>query len=302
MKNTDQIRENIDAARRYEPVKAADIEQLRDVLLAAGPTMCADCEGLCSIAAGTQAELGNLTRFLTYHEHHGYRAVARRQYARLLPKHVTGRTLTCKQPNAPAPAGSTSQDSCPKWTGILPEINRPDGPGFVPCVGVIRSTSRRTRRPGPRPTPEDGTVWSIRPFSSGLASPEGATRWSVASTTQATDVSATQRCANTRDVPLLGQGSRGPTPVGKRSCENIISDCTRMRSHGAGEQPLGCPTTPAESDAENQHLPRRRLRHTWPCEQATGKPGWEAAGRTCRGPGPVATVRPPRPPLQGQSR
>ena len=83
MKNTDQIRENIDAARRYEPVKAADIEQLRDVLLAAGPTMCADCDGRCSIAAGTQAELGNLTRFLTYHEHHGYRAEARRQYARL---------------------------------------------------------------------------------------------------------------------------------------------------------------------------------------------------------------------------
>ncbi len=86
MKNTDQIRENIDAARRYEPVKAADIEQLRDVLLAAGPTMCADCDGRCSIAAGTQAELGNLTRFLTYHEHHGYRAEARRQYARLSPE------------------------------------------------------------------------------------------------------------------------------------------------------------------------------------------------------------------------
>ena len=62
MRNTDQIRENIDAARRYEPLKAADIHQLRDVLLAAGPTMCADCDGRCSIAAGTKAELGNLTR------------------------------------------------------------------------------------------------------------------------------------------------------------------------------------------------------------------------------------------------
>jgi len=83
MKNTDQVRENADAARRYEPLKTTDIHQLRDALLAHGPTMCADCEGRCSVAAGTQAELGNLTRFLTYHQHHGYRADARRQYAEL---------------------------------------------------------------------------------------------------------------------------------------------------------------------------------------------------------------------------
>ncbi|QEH33397.1 2,5-diketo-D-gluconic acid reductase B [Aquisphaera giovannonii] len=83
MRNTDQIRQNIDAARRYEPVKAAEIERLRDVLLAAGPTMCADCDGRCSAAGGTAAELGNITRFLTYHEHHGDRAEARRQFGRL---------------------------------------------------------------------------------------------------------------------------------------------------------------------------------------------------------------------------
>jgi aryl-alcohol dehydrogenase-like predicted oxidoreductase len=83
MKNTDQVRENADAARRYEPLKTADIHQLRDALLAHGPTMCADCEGRCSLAAGTQAELGNLTRFLTYHQHHGDRAFARQQYAAL---------------------------------------------------------------------------------------------------------------------------------------------------------------------------------------------------------------------------
>jgi uncharacterized protein len=81
MKNTDHIRENVDAAIRYTPLKTADIHQLRDALLAHGPTMCADCDGRCSLAAGTTAELGNLTRFLTYHEHHGDRAEARRQYA-----------------------------------------------------------------------------------------------------------------------------------------------------------------------------------------------------------------------------
>lgn len=83
MKNTDQIRENADAARRFEPLKTAEIRQLRDAALAHGPMMCADCDGRCSVAAGTTAELGNLTRFLTYHEYHGERAEARRQFAAL---------------------------------------------------------------------------------------------------------------------------------------------------------------------------------------------------------------------------
>jgi predicted aldo/keto reductase-like oxidoreductase len=83
MKNTDQIRENTDAARRFEPLKVADIHQLRDAVLAQGPTLCADCDGRCSVAAGTKAELGNLTRFLTYHEHHGDRTEARLRYAEL---------------------------------------------------------------------------------------------------------------------------------------------------------------------------------------------------------------------------
>ncbi|WP_435015590.1 aldo/keto reductase [Tundrisphaera sp. TA3] len=81
IKSTEQLREDSDAARRYEPMKMAEILQLRDVALSFGPTLCADCDGRCSEAAGTKAELGNLTRFLTYHEHHGIRAEARRQYA-----------------------------------------------------------------------------------------------------------------------------------------------------------------------------------------------------------------------------
>jgi predicted aldo/keto reductase-like oxidoreductase len=117
MRNTDQIRDNIDAARRFEPVKAADIRQLRDVLIAAGPMMCADCEGRCSIAAGTKAELGNLTRFLTYHQHHGDRAEARRQYARLSPeaRDWTGADL------------EAARLACPNrldFASLLPEVNR----------------------------------------------------------------------------------------------------------------------------------------------------------------------------------
>jgi hypothetical protein len=83
MRNTDQIRENTDAARRFEPLKEAQIGQLRDAAIAHGPMLCADCDGRCSVAGGTKAELGNLTRFLTYHEHHGLRSDARRQYAEL---------------------------------------------------------------------------------------------------------------------------------------------------------------------------------------------------------------------------
>jgi len=86
MKNTDQVRENADAARRFVPLKTAEIHQLRDAMIAQGQMMCADCDGRCSIAAGTKAELGDLTRFLTYHQQHGYRADARRQYAALPPE------------------------------------------------------------------------------------------------------------------------------------------------------------------------------------------------------------------------
>jgi predicted aldo/keto reductase-like oxidoreductase len=86
MNNTDHIRENTDAALRYEPLKAAEIRQVRDAVLAHNPMLCADCDGRCMTAAGTQAELGNLTRFLTYYEHQGLRAEARRQYASLPPE------------------------------------------------------------------------------------------------------------------------------------------------------------------------------------------------------------------------
>lgn len=84
MRNTDQINENTAAARSYqEPMKQADLDRLREAWLASGPTLCADCDGRCSRAAGTVARLGDLTRFLTYHEHHGDRALARRSYQAL---------------------------------------------------------------------------------------------------------------------------------------------------------------------------------------------------------------------------
>ncbi|HEX8200878.1 MAG TPA: aldo/keto reductase [Isosphaeraceae bacterium] len=83
MRNTDQIRENTAAAGSFTPLQRAEIDQLRDACLAAGPSLCADCDGRCARAAGTDAALGDLTRLLTYHDHHGYRGEARRLYAEL---------------------------------------------------------------------------------------------------------------------------------------------------------------------------------------------------------------------------
>jgi hypothetical protein len=83
MRNLDEAKQNSAAARVYQPVKEADLRQLRDACLAHGPTLCADCDGRCGRAAGTTAELGVLTRYLTYYEHLGDRAEARRLYTEL---------------------------------------------------------------------------------------------------------------------------------------------------------------------------------------------------------------------------
>lgn len=81
MRNTDQIRENTEAARKFEPLKTSEILQLRDACLAAGPSFCADCDGRCAHAAGTKAALGDLTRLITYHDQYGFRGEARKLFA-----------------------------------------------------------------------------------------------------------------------------------------------------------------------------------------------------------------------------
>jgi uncharacterized protein len=83
MTNTDQVRDNVVAARKFEPLKEAQILQLRDAVLAAGPTMCPNCDGSCCRAGGTKARLGDLTRLLTYDETLGARVMAREEFAAL---------------------------------------------------------------------------------------------------------------------------------------------------------------------------------------------------------------------------
>jgi len=86
MKTLEQITENTEAARKFQPFTVAELDILRDTFLAAGPTMCKDCDGRCARAAGTAARLGDLTRYYTYHEHHGHRSEARRYYNELAPE------------------------------------------------------------------------------------------------------------------------------------------------------------------------------------------------------------------------
>jgi predicted aldo/keto reductase-like oxidoreductase len=83
LRNTEQIRENADAVRRFEPLKQAEIDELRDAVLASNPTMCPGCDGRCALAGGTRAKLGDLARFYTYYDSHGMRGLARESYAEL---------------------------------------------------------------------------------------------------------------------------------------------------------------------------------------------------------------------------
>jgi uncharacterized protein len=83
LKNVDQVTEGAHAARTYQPLKQAELDAIREIYLASNPTHCAVCDGRCSIAAGTDASLGDLTRYLAYHEHNGDRTEARRLYSQM---------------------------------------------------------------------------------------------------------------------------------------------------------------------------------------------------------------------------
>jgi predicted aldo/keto reductase-like oxidoreductase len=117
MLNTDQVNQNTDAARRFEPMKQSEINELHAALLGAGPIMCAACDGRCERAAGTDARLGDLTRFLTYHEHHGARRWAREAYA----------TLTAEERNWHGADLDAAGAACPTrldFAELLPEVDR----------------------------------------------------------------------------------------------------------------------------------------------------------------------------------
>jgi predicted aldo/keto reductase-like oxidoreductase len=83
LKNETQIAEGAHAARTFKPLTKAELDTIHKIYLASKPTHCAICDGSCSRAAGTDANLGDLTRYLAYHEHNGERAEARRLYSEM---------------------------------------------------------------------------------------------------------------------------------------------------------------------------------------------------------------------------
>ncbi len=83
LKNETQISEGAHAARTFKPLEKAEMDAIHQFYLASKPTHCALCDGSCSRAAGTEANLGDLTRYLAYHEHNGERTEARRLYAEM---------------------------------------------------------------------------------------------------------------------------------------------------------------------------------------------------------------------------
>jgi hypothetical protein len=117
MVNTDQVNQNTDAARGFEPMKKSEILELRAALLDAGPMMCAACDGRCSRAAGTTARLGDLTRYLTYHEHHGSRRHARETYAKLTDEERNWRGADLDAARAACPSQLD-------FARLLPEADR----------------------------------------------------------------------------------------------------------------------------------------------------------------------------------
>jgi predicted aldo/keto reductase-like oxidoreductase len=117
MFNTDQVNQNTDAARHFQPMNPTEIHELRAALLDAGPIMCAACDGRCARAAGTDARLCDLTRLLTYHEHHGARRWAREAYAQLTEAERNWRGADLDAARAACP---TKLD----FAQLLPEVDR----------------------------------------------------------------------------------------------------------------------------------------------------------------------------------
>ena len=115
MMNTDQVNQNTDAARQFTPLKEAEIHALRDAVLAAGPMMCADCDGRCGRAAGTDAAAGrpdpvpDLPR-APWFPPAGPRGLCRAHRGRA----ELARRRPRRPPARPARASSTSPSSCPR--------------------------------------------------------------------------------------------------------------------------------------------------------------------------------------------
>ena len=171
MRNTDHIRENTDAAA---PVRAAQSRPTSTSFATrpspTGPMLCADCDGRCFDRRGDPGRAG---------QPHAVPDVPRaprrpRRGPPALrracpPRPATGRAPTWKPPAPPAPTGSTSRGSCPRWTGTWPEKSD---------VFLIVPRDIASRTHSPRPDPALGnTIVHPADVATRLASIRGSQSW-----------------------------------------------------------------------------------------------------------------------------
>ena len=123
MRNTDQVRENAEAARVYKPLTTAELNQMRDALVAAGPTLCAGCDGPLAAWPRRHNEPSWATSRGFPHLSRSLRLSRRSRdgFTSSFPTPLTqlGRRPTSKRPVKPAPANSISPGSCRAHDRVL---------------------------------------------------------------------------------------------------------------------------------------------------------------------------------------
>ena len=83
MPNLPILEENAAAARSFKPLDPEQHGAVIRLYERYASTYCNGCDGRCQEAGGTEAALGDITRFLSYYERDGQRSNARRLYTSL---------------------------------------------------------------------------------------------------------------------------------------------------------------------------------------------------------------------------
>jgi predicted aldo/keto reductase-like oxidoreductase len=87
MDNVKYVRENSDTAKKFRPMTTRDLDAVDAMLRRSRRTLCMACDGSCQRAAGTEADLNTIARYVTYLEQNGNLTEARRLFA-ALPAHA----------------------------------------------------------------------------------------------------------------------------------------------------------------------------------------------------------------------
>ena len=85
MQNLKIVKENAESARTFEPFTDDQLGMVDTVMDRYASSFCVGCDGSCAVAAGTDAALGDIVRYLSYCEMDGDRATARRLFRELPP-------------------------------------------------------------------------------------------------------------------------------------------------------------------------------------------------------------------------